>query len=311
MNGLKEQRKMSGKLIKQWVVCVGLMIIIWGGYFCAISVINKKNDLDKLAADDFSFLFQIDEVVRNEEIILRGWAFKLDVNSTKKDMDVYLYDIESETIVYPKTEQVLREDVDEYFSCQYDYSQSGFYAKFSPSKVDVMNKDYEVLIADEVNKKIYRTGTYIVRGEVSYVHPDVFVSLDVEGNDLENIISNGVLRCYYKDQGVYVYQYDKKLYIIYETSQYVMGDTYHPLHLYAVQKELLPMERQIEGVRYDNNDFYFGDKEDLLKNYGEYKVAVVDIDKTYDISRVTTGMYSISNKTWMWSSQFRPYYEFH
>ena len=311
MSRLKEQRKMSDRLIKQWVVCVGLMIIIWGVYIGAMSVINKKNDLDNLVPDDFSFIFQIDEVESTEDVILRGWAFKLDVNSTKKDMDVYLYDIASKTIVYPKTEQVLRKDVDDYFSCQYDYSQSGFYAKFSSSKVDVLNKDYEVLIADEVNKKVYRTGTYIVQGEVSYVHPDAFVSLDAEGNDLENIISNGVLRCCYKDQGVYVYQYDKKLYIIYEASKSVMDDAYHPLHLYAVQKELLPMERQIEGVRYDNNDFYFGDKEDLLKNYGEYKVAVVDIDKTYDISRVTTGMYSISSKTWQWSSHFRPYYELH
>lgn len=298
------------KRLWQAMVCIGLVIVVWGGFFLLNSQLLKKNDLSHLTHDYFNCVYQIDSVEDDgENISLTGWAFKLNTNSKDKNMDVYLYDLSEEKIVYADVDFFDREDVNQYFLCEYDYTHSGFKATFDSKKLDMLNKDYEVLVEDRLEKNIFKTGIFLSKGEIVYANPKEFRPVKAEGTELEQIVKEGKLRVYRPEVGIYVYQYEGKLYWIASEDYYFEEDasTYVQLHLFTTQKENLPKYRLDMGYEWDNAGFVFEEKEIVELNTGKYRVTVADIPDEYSVVEIKTGYYA---EEWIWSQRFRPYYDF-
>ncbi len=302
-----------GSFIKQCIICLSLLIIIWGGYFgISSTVISNRveaDDLTKIITDDYRCVFHMDEMTEsNGKLIMTGWAFRLGVDATEDDIEILLYDEEKKDILYPNTERTLKEDVNQYFQCGFDYSESGFVSAIKLRKLDLQNRNYEVLLSVKNTGKIYQTNTFITSNGLSYVNPKVYVPLDVAGTDVEDVVNNGVLRVYRPEFGSYVYQYEQKLYWFADDSACLESDgsTFMQYQLDTTQISKLPSERLENGWDWDNKGFVFEENEILDKNTGSYRVAVMEIPTEYAVTRIWTG-YHVNE--WVWRQDFRPYYE--
>lgn len=284
-----------------------LVILIWGGYFLAVHFGTDR--ILEIEADDFSWVYQVDSVEeREKEVILSGFAFQLNEDSADKRFEIVLWDIESGEKYFPKMKYFERKDVNDYFLCEYDYLHSGYQAVFQRKKLDLQNKNYEVLLRVLGDRKTYQTGTYLSKGKLMYVNPKEYVPLEVAGTDLEEIAKNGVLRVYRPDYGMYVYQYEGELYWIAEPEYgFVEGDTYVPYQLDTTQIVRLPQHRRENQWYGDSIGFQFRSNECIAMNTGKYRVTKKALPKEYSITKIWTGNY-INN--WIWLSYFRPYYEF-
>lgn len=289
------------------VICAGLVCLIWGGYFL-VKHYGTDRILD-VREDDFSWVYQVDSVkAEGKEFVLQGFAFELNRDSEEGTFEIVLRDIESGEKYFPKMEYTERNDVNDYFLCEYDYQNSGFEAIIKESKLDLLEKNYEVLLKVRGVQRAYQTGTYISKGELMYANPLEFEPLDVAGTDLEEIVEQGVLRVYRADCGMYVYQYKGELYWIADSSyEFVDGDTNVQYQLDTTQINRLPSNRLENNWKWDNISFEFSKTELLEWNTGKYRVAKERIPTEYSIEKIWTGNYA---DKWIWQHDFRPYYEF-
>lgn len=295
---------------KQCLVFVGLMTLLFCTHNIATKYIILQKDLKRFMTDDFTFVFQVDDVQLEEnDFILNAWAFKLGEESTNGAMELLLYDLEEGTIVYPKKKEFReRLDVNKYFLCEFDYSNCGIVVSFNARKLALANKDYEILISDVKGKKIYQTGTYINNGELMYCLPEEYRPLDVAGTDLEKVVNDGILRAYRPDFGMYVYQYEGVLYWIAEPEYgFVDGNTYVQYQMNTTQPEKLPAESIINNWTWSNIGFYFKSNELTELNTGKYRVTRCALPLEYSITTVWTGNHI---HEWIWKQSFRPWYEF-
>ncbi len=299
------------RTVWHWVICVGLVCLIWGGYFLSkYGIENTKHRQITIFEDDFSWVYQIDEIEDNgKEVVLKGFAFELNVDAIKSAMEIVLQDIESGKNYFLEMEYESRTDVNEYFLCEHNYLQSGFLATIKSKKLDLQENDYEVLLRVLGEETTYRTGTYISEGKIMYTNPMEYEPLDVKGTDLEHIVENGVLRVYRPDYGMYVYQYEGSLYWIAESDYDFNEDreTYVQWHLETTQKDKLPEERLENQWYFDNLGFEFKEYELQLLDTEKYRVAVQSLPNKYAISQMNTGKYI---EEWIWKQDFRPFFDF-
>lgn len=288
------------------IICIGLTVMIWVGYFFVKEY--KINRVVEIKENNFSWVYQVDSCdEKNGKVVLEGFAFALDGDSKSGAYEIILQDIESEKLFFPKTKYVSRMDVNDYFLCDFDYTETGFVVELDEKKFDI-DKCYEILLRVSGEKLAYHTGVYILDGIVMYENPLQFEPLDVAGTDLEKIVENGVLRVYQPDVGMYVYQYEGDLYWIAEaTYGFINGDTYIQCQLETTQIDKLPANRLENQWYWDNISFFFNEKELIEWNTGRYRVARQSLPKEYAISKIWTGNY-IEN--WIWKEYFYPYYEF-
>lgn len=285
-------------------ICVGLLCIIWGGYFLV-----KKYGADrtlKICDSDLSWVCQVDSTeIQNDKFVLNGFAFKLDVDATKEAYDIVLHDIDMGKNYFPKMEYCIRDDVDDYFQCEYNYEESGFRVSVDVEKV--VGKTIEILLKVVGEQRTYRTGTYLFNGKLMHVNPKEYQSLEVQDTDLEEIVDKGILRVYRPDLGMYVYQYEGALYWIVEADYgFVDGDTYVKYELETTQIERLPKYCAENGWTWDNLGFEFSECEMKGMNTGKYRVAKKEIPTEYSIRKIRTAKY-IDN--WVWV-EFLPFYQF-
>lgn len=291
------------------VVCVGLLVLIWGWYFLAAhSIETKKHHQIILYDDDFSWVYQVDAAnTEGKSLVISGFAFKLDEDATEGAFEIVLEDIETGARVFPKMEYTKREDVNAYFLCEYDYAPSGFLATVREEKLALDEKNYEVLLRVAGEHTAYQTGIYLSKGELVYANPTEFVPLEVAGTALEEVVENGVLRVYRPDYGMYVYQYDGELYWIAEPGYgFVDEDTYVQYQLYTTQVANLPEIRLKNEWYWDNIGFQFTTNELKGQNFGIYRVTKKSLPEEYAITRICTGNYI---DEWIWRKDFRPWYE--
>lgn len=308
MEEVKRKRKnVRDCFWKQCVVCVSLLILSVIFYGVVRKQILAQQDLKRMCTDDFSFVFQIDEVrEEGKTFILDGWAFKLGADAAEGSMSILLYDIEEEKIVYPKvSEYVEREDVNRYFLCEYDYTDCGMVVSFNSKKLDVAYKDYEILVSDEVNEQVYQTGTYISGGRLVYCSPKGHCDLQIDNMELERVINEGVLRVYEPENGTYVYQYEGKMYWFANNKFFFneYSNTGTILHYYTTQVEKLPDARK--QYKFDNHDFWYSEE---AFEYGDWNVVIKKIPTDYSISKILTGNYR--EGITVWQKEFRPLYYF-
>ena len=297
------------KTIIQGAICVGLLCVIWGGYFL-VKTYHTDRILD-IKEDDFSWVYQVDSVkTEGKDFVLQGFAFKLDKNAEEGTFEIVLADTESGKRYFPKMEYMERTDVNEYFLCEYDYIKSGFEATINAGKLDLEEKNYEVLLRVAGERQTYQTGTYISKGTLMYANPTEFQTLDVEGTGLENIVENGVLRVYRPDYGMYVYQYEGALYWIAESSyDFVDGNARLQLQLFTTQQSNLPKESIVSNKGIGELSFWFLDYEVTDLNLGNWRVAKKELSTECSISKLQTGNWK-SDVEWIWKEEFYPRYEF-
>ncbi len=294
--------------IKQGGICIALLILIWGPFFFANKRLIEKNDIKNMTEDVYSFVFQIDEIRKEgKKMVLDGWLFKTGTDISESDMEILIYDIAEDDIIYPEVKQTKRNDVNSYFLCENDYSESGFIAKISDKKIDTKKK-YEILIADRDKKKVYQTGTYIFNKELCYADPEKYEAINVENLELKNIIDNGKLRVFRPDVGIYVYQYKGDLYWIADDTYMFEedGSTYIQYQMHTTQIQKLPKERLENNTYWSNIGFVFENSEIDIGG-GEYRVAKREIPTEYSVTDIWTG-YNVNG--WVWVQHFRPWYEF-
>ena len=298
------------KKLPDWVKAVVASAVIVAVAVVVNDVVNSyiyKNAF-RIKKDDFSCVFQIEKAEKTRGLlILDGWIFKLDEDSVEDDFEIILYDYNKEKKYYMDVEDVVREDVNEYFLCEYDYSKSGFSASVKLDKVNLNEKNYEVLIRPKEEQVAYMTGVYLLNGELVYAKPEEYKALEVAGTDLEEVVVNGVLRVYRADVGMYVYQHDDKLYWIAEQDYEFFEETGTPIayQLWTTQNDKLPKHRLENNWFFDNITFNFEIKEVVCSD--KYRVAVAELPQEYAITEIETGQYI---DKWLWNHCFRPWYEF-
>lgn len=301
---MSERKKRLG----QALICAGLVIAVWCIFFLAMGRLHRHIEL---YADDFSWVYQIDSVeVEWKKLLLRGFAFQLKQDAAGEKFEIILQDISTGKNIFPKMEYGEREDVNQYFLCEYDYLQSGFEAAFKTGKLDLQDGNYEVLLRPTgERKRTYRTGIYFAKGQMIYTNPTEFKALDVAGTDLEKVVNEGVLRVYRPDYGMYVYQYEGELYWIAEPEYDFNedGNTYMECQLDTTQIEKLPEERLSHQWYWDNIGFWFCSKELSGYDTGKYRVAKKEIPTEYSVTKIWAGNYK---GDWIWRQDFRPYYRF-
>jgi len=301
-NGFWKRLKKNKKLqVLFFCVSMGVLILVY------TTIIKHVKQRLEIIEDDFSWVFQVDDITKDEKnLYINGWAFELE-RDANFSFEIALCDTETGKGYFPKTKYEAREDVNDYFLCDFDYSKSGFKATIPLAELDLDNKVYEVLIRPQSIVAI-STGIYYSNGEIFYVHPEQFVPLETEGTDLEEITKNGVLRVYEPEIGMYVYQYDGELYWIAEEYYgFVNNKTYIQVHLYTTQNEKLPEERVKSNHLWFLNGFHFRSNELQNQNTGKYRVTKCELPTEYSIREIRTGNYI---DEWIWKRAFRPWYEF-
>ena len=293
--------------IVQTLICVVLLCMIWGGYWLIKHYVMDR--MLEVRSDDFSCIYQVDSIAsEGEDFVIRGFAFKLKEASEKGTFEVVLQDIETGETYFPKMKYEDRKDVNDYFLCEYDYTKSGFTASINEKRLDLQERNYEVLLKVSGRKLTYHMETYISKGKLMYTNPLTYEPLDVAGTDLEEIVEQGVMRVYHPNYGIYAYQYMDDLYWITDLNYiFVDDDTLLEYQIKSTQEEKLPEEQVKEGYLFDNRRFWFRAKEMTEWNVGKYRVARNAIPKEYAVTNIWT-----ANRidTWIWQQTFRPYYIF-
>lgn len=298
---LEESRK------RQVVFFCASMVILCLCYFVSIKMLDRKFELIE---DDYTWAYQVDSIIENNgKLKITGWAFLTKQNAAQKEFEILLRDVQTEKIFYPKMKYNCREDVNQYFLCEYDYSQSGFEAIFSVDKLDMDNGVYEVILKPRAKRSAYLTEIYYADRQMMFTNPTTFKSLNVIGTDLEKIVEEGILRVYRPDYGVYVYQYEDELYYI-ANSEYAFsesGKTYIECGISTTQVSKLPQERLDMGANTGNEAFFFEEYEIQDQLLEQYRVAKKSLPNQYAIQEMWTGAYSDG---WIWIQYFRPWYKF-
>lgn len=287
------------------ILCIFLLSIIWGVYYMGMKYLWRHVDV---CADDYSWVFQIEDIKEEEkEWTLSGFAFQSKVDAKKNRAGIILQDIETGKKLFTKSNYRERKDVNDYFSCQYNYLNSGFEASIKETRV---NKEaiYEILLWVKERNVAYKTGMYIVDGELEYANPKMYEAPDLGGTGIEKIVADGVVRMYNPVQGMYVYQYEGYLYWIAEKDyDFVNGDTLVQYQATTTQVDRLPIGRLKEGWDWDNMSFWFSESELTDVDTGEYRVTRRKIPTEYSIEKIWTGNH---DGEWIWIEEFRPIYEF-
>ena len=315
--------KKTEKKIVIYSVVIVVMILIF-------IVVNRNISDDNegmfwMFGDGNEFVYEIEDIfVENNMLNIRGWFIELksvrnkeiNVESNSK-IGVLLYDVNSEIeydydgLAKPykgikmEVELKKREDVNNYFDCEYDYSNCGFVAKTSISNVDFDNKEYRIIIkTDENNMDALASSTFIRNGKLEFVDKNDLFDIDVKGTDLEGIINEGVCVAACSEYNMLVYQYDHKLYWITDNEYpfWVDDDTYLFCQVDTTQYDKIPNERK-------TMDQFWVDYTDSFRNFeitesinsGKYRVACRDILSDYAITMILTG-----NEKWI--RIFRPRY---
>jgi len=295
------------RTLTQMIVCIGLVCIIWVAYFLVKHY--GVNRILEVKEDDFSWLYQVDSMeIGGEYLVLEGFAFEMGVDAKKGAYEIVLQDIESQKTFFLDTEYEKRFDVNEYFSCEKDYSMSGFVSQILLKKIDLYNETYEILLRVKGDRLAYCTGIYISNGKLMYVNPAEYSPLDVEGTVLEKVVENGFLRVYKPEYGMYVYQYEGMIYWIAENGhELVEDDTPVPFQLFTTQAEKIPRESPSYESGIDNIGFLFYENEWKDESIEGYRVARETLPTGYSIVKVLTGHHD--NNDWIWREYFRPIYQ--
>lgn len=262
-----------------------------------------------LLKDDFTWVYQVDRMeIKNDNLSIEGWAFELKQDAQFGAFEIALRDIDTGEIYTSSMSYIERTDVNEYFSCEFDYLKSGFIAKISLKEMDLNESSYEVLLRSLEQNIFYSTEIYFADNKMMYVNPNEYVPLLVDGTELKNIVEKGILRVYRPEYGMYVYQLEGELYWIAEEDYaFEAGESIVQYQMTTTQIDNLPEDRLENEWYWDNNSFNFFHYEVTDLKTESYRVAKYALPESYSLTRIWTGNHS---DDWIWRQDFRPWYDF-
>lgn len=311
---IKNIKRLAQKINDSFIIKVIICTILCFMVIISFLIINNKLDINNFhkyrITSDTGFVNAIENVyIDNNEIQLEGYAFLIDKNTDSNLISVFLRSVTTKNEIWLNVTQVDRNDVSDYFKSEYNYTNSGFVAT-AKSKAINTDEVYEIILNidyNEAGKKVRKTVTsnrYILGDELYSYNPHEFdnPSMNVKSELLKEVFANGQLCMYLKEEGIYVYQYDDKLFWI-ATENFKESKSINIIyHLYTSQIDKLP-EHRIQ-YKFDNLDFYFDDFEYLDEDTEPYRIAIRDIPKEYAITYIQTGMYDAEINKNLWTRSF-------
>lgn len=313
-------------------------IIIFGGLTCIILVfviinfyINEKNKREfEVISDSNNCTYQIENLeVDGDSLKISGWFLELNkirnsseiCHEKKKlgillmDMDLYKNKVDEDLSSKKngiKMEVISqdREDVDEYFNCEFDYSHCGFIAQLKKNDIDILNGRYQIVFKpEESGNEGILSSFYIDKGKLFHTNPSSYREPDVSGTDLEDIVNAGVCLACFPENGIYVYQYQDRIFWIADEG-FKFSDDGNTIIIYMMdttQFDKLPADRIENGYYWSNISESF-EKYEITGsiNCGRYRVSVRDIPREYSVVCIETGQYEEGQ--YIWYSLTRPIY---
>lgn len=297
----------------QVVVCIALSSVVILAFLILNNYLNFKKSREYTIVDNLRLVNSVEQInINNGSLELNGYAFMLERDSQVSSISLFLRNVNNGNEVWLDVERTKRPDVNAYFDSEYDYEYTGFQASTKENEL-TSDECYEVIInidyKDSNYNKIRNTvssNTYVLNSELYGYNPYTFdlPDMNVESELLRNVFSDGQLCFYHKEAGMYVYQYEGKLYWI-ATKDFVFnetGETSIPYHLMTTQVNKLPANRI--QYKFDNLSFLFELFEYKDEITEPYRVAIKDIPDNYAISYIKTGVYDEINKQWLWNKSF-------
>ena len=196
------------------------------------------------------------------------------------------------------------------------FGNTGFIGTTRLSKVDIENKNYEILIMltycddtsavedkdkNAMNKKTVTTNRYVCNGRYTALKPGTDKApMRTDSEKLNKVFEEGQLLVYRDDVDMYIYQYENEIYWVAGKSFNFEEDglTYIQYHLDTTRVDLLPENRVNANKYWDSLRFVFESAECLDEGFYPYRVAVQSIPSEYPVTCFWTG-YQIENN-WVW-----------
>ena len=293
------------KRVIKFLALVGIVLV-----FILINFgINSKRRKTTVYIDDncSSYIFDIEDVkTENEKVLISGWC--LEAANEITDCDVFALGLldKNGKVCWGKADRKKRADVNAYFKKGNMYLNAGFESSFIEK--EIRNEEvYQIIF--KYNKNEYatiKTIYYLYNGNLYEYDPTLFITPNLEGTDMENVIKEGKLIFWRPEHDIYCYQKDMKLYFIAGQNFYFEEDrtTNIELHFTTSRNDLLPQERVSSGRTTDNVTEAF-EKYEITDQFecGRYRVCVREIPNTYPITSALLGY--INDGTWIWEEKCR------
>ncbi len=319
--------------MKRNSIRISIIVFLLIGIVLSFILINEQINYNKRAcftyvSDSNIYAYEVEDFfVDGEEAVISGWFFELksvrnksrEVNK-EKQLGIVFYDLNSEIDFnidgsgkdrkgYPlKVKRVFRNDINQYYKCEYDYSKCGFEARLDKSLIDMNNGQYMIVFkVDAEDQNGIRTNTYINKGTLQYTNPNKEVPLEVNGTDLEKIVSEGYCLVSCPEYFISVFQFEDKLYWIADKRYSFEEDksTFIQFQMDTTQINNLPPDMTDNGNYWSNKSFTFEKNEiTSMMDCGQYRVSSQVIPSEYAVYKIVTG-YIVDGK-WEWQGNFRP-----
>lgn len=308
-------KEINENRIYQIIVFIVSMCAVLGLYAMMQMKVNNSKLFSYSISEDRHLANYIEEVKINDKWLeVSGWCFYNQINNYTTQ--IFLRNIDdNEEVIWLDVERVKRDDLGKYFGFSQCYEDSGFVARTKLNKLDLENKNYEILtkvsfVKEEIDDLGYRkevlqrrynitkqTGQFICNGKLTVLEPGQ-QQIQTASQWINEIIKQGVLLLYREDKDIYVYQcQDKLVWIAGERFQFSPnGQTYIQYQLDTSQKDRISKEQLEKGFSYDSLGFYFEDDEVIDNEFYPYRVAVKNIPE-YPVICFWTGEYSAG---WIW-----------